>query len=1236
MLSKFSVKRPYTVAVGVILVILLGVISFLNLQTDLLPEIDLPFVLVMTSYPGASPEEVEMLVTRPIEQVVATTNNIKNVSSTSSENSSVVILEFNNDVNMDSAIIEINGSLDLIKGVWNDSVGTPMIMRLNPDMLPVMIASVDIEDMDISEVSKVVGDTIIPELESINGVASVSGVGLLEESIEVIISKEKIDSLNKKMLASIDEKLSEAEDKLIDAKKEIEDGKAKLESEEKAQMSKLAEGEKGISMAKDQITMAESAIIAGKAELNKNKTDLEIGIKEINKQEEELKSLQTLLLAKGEELTDEEKINLEVLNKGLSEISAKKEEMSSGLTLINEKLNEVEKEELTLNAKKEEIVVQSEQIAQGKAILTTQMNKARAQLNSGEKTINQSIIELEDSKKKAYEETDLGAAISTKMISGILAAQNFSMPAGYVSEKDVDYLVKVGNKIADVEELKGLLLFDTGVEAVGKVYLDDVTEIKLKNNSDKIYAKVNGNNAVMLTFQKQSDFSTSNVSKSIWEKINKIKDENSDINITALMDQGEYIDIVVDSVLNNILYGGLLAILILIIFLRDIKPTIIIALSVPISIVFAIALMYFTGISINIISLAGLALGVGMLVDNSIVVIENIYRLRNEGRSSVEASIEGAKEVAGAILASTLTTASVFLPIVFTKGLSRQLFTDMGLTIAYSLFASLIVALTLVPAMASGMLKRTSVKDSKLFDKFLDRYNKILEWSLVHKAIVMIFVVILLGLSGYFAVSMGTSFIPDMKAPQMSLTIEMPKGSNFVEKTDMADLVIERISGIEGIETIGAFNNESVGGMFGGGSGNSSTSMYLLLDESKKLDNKRIEKDIVKLTEDLDVNIVINSSNMNMTAIGGSGVEILVKGRELDKLQEIAIDISKVVEDTKGVVDVSAGMEENLSEMRIVVNKQKAMENGLTVAQVYSAINSLLSKGNTATTLSVENKDYPVIIIDEENMSIERSDLENLKITVNNQGEEEEILVGDIAKITEQEGLSSIRRKSQSRYLAVTAGIESDYNIGLVSREIEDKLKDYELPDGYNIEFSGENEMIRNSLEDLVKMVLLAIVFIYLIMVAQFQSLLSPFIIMFTIPLAFTGGLLALIITGNELSLIAMLGFLVLSGVVVNNGIVFVDYTNQLIREGHKVNEALVLAGRTRMRPILMTALTTILGLSTLSLGVGVGSEMLQPLAIVSIGGLVYATILTLVVVPVMYSSLHKDKLINADIVGDN
>lgn len=1235
MLPKFSVKKPYTIVVGVILILLLGVISFMNLQTDLLPKIDLPYVLIMTTYPGASPEEVEMVVTKPIEQVVATANNIKNVSSRSAENSSIVILEFNNDVNMDSAIIEINGSLDLIKGMWSDSIGSPMIMRLNPDMLPVMIASIDMEGMDISEVSRIANESIIPELESVNGVASVTGVGLLEEKIEVAISQDKIDILNKKILDKVDSKLSEVEDQLLSAKKEIEDGKEKLESEKRSQEAKLIEGEKVINMGKEQIALGELKINEGKAELYKNKDALETGIAELNKKEEELKIVEASLMEKGEELTQEEKIKLETVKVGLAEISKNKIETNSGLVLINDKIKEVEKEEISIREKKKELDEKSKEISQGKAILETEMGKVKSQLTSGEETVNKNMEEFKKSREEAFKQTSLDGVISTNMISGILKAQNFSMPAGYVNEEGTDYLVKVGNKIEDIDEMKGLLLFDTGVDAVGKVYLEDVADIGLKDNSQDIYAKVNGNNAIMLTFQKQSDFSTADVSNSIWERIEKIKSENEGINITALMDQGEYIDIVVDSVLDNIIYGGILAVLILIIFLRDIKPTIIIALSVPISIVFAIALMYFTGISINIISLAGLALGVGMLVDNSIVVIENIYRLRNEGVSALEASIKGAREVSGAIFASTVTTACVFLPIVFTQGISRQIFTDMGLTIAYSLFASLIVALTLVPSMSATVLKNTKEKESKLFNKFINLYDGILKWSLNHKTIVMIFVVVLLGVSGYLTISMGTSFIPDMEAPQMSLSIEMPKGSSFNDSTEMADMVIERISKVEGIDTIGAFHTNGSGGMMLMGGGGSSTSMYLLLDDSKKLDNKKIEKEIIRLTEDLDATINISTSNMDITALGGSGVEILVKGRELDELQGIATDIAKIVEETKGTIDVSSGMEENLSEMRIVVDKEKAMENGLTVAQVYSSVSTLLAKGNTATTLSMKNRDYPVIVIDEEHSSIEKRNLEGLKIKVNKDGEEKEVLIGDIAKITEEKGLSSISRKSQERYMTVTAAIDSDHNIGLVSREIEDKLKDYNLPDGYNIEFSGENEMITTSLKDLVNMVLLAIVFIYLIMVAQFQSLLSPFIVMFTIPLAFTGGLLALIFTGNDLSLIAMLGFLVLSGVVVNNGIVFVDYANQLRGEGKKIKEALIITGRTRMRPILMTALTTILGLSTLSLGVGVGSEMLQPLAIVAIGGLIYATILTLVVVPVMYSTLHKEKNKNILSEGD-
>ena len=295
MLSKFSVRRPYTVVVAVIMVLILGAISFINLQTDLLPSIDLPYILIATSYPGASPEEVEMVVTKPIEQAVATVSNIKNVSSISRENSSVVILEFNNDVNLDSATIEINSMLDLVKPAWPDSVGSPMVMRLNPDMLPIMVASVDVEDMDLVEISQLVSQDIIPELESINGVAAVTGVGLLEEKIEVIVDGEKIDDLNKKILATVDSELAQAEEELMKAKQEIESGKSRLEAEEKKQSQKLAQGQDALDAAKKQIEEAEAQMAAGELELNKAESELRIKLSELEQQERQLKTVQELL-----------------------------------------------------------------------------------------------------------------------------------------------------------------------------------------------------------------------------------------------------------------------------------------------------------------------------------------------------------------------------------------------------------------------------------------------------------------------------------------------------------------------------------------------------------------------------------------------------------------------------------------------------------------------------------------------------------------------------------------------------------------------------------------------------------------------------------------------------------------------------------------------------------------------------------------------------------------------------
>ena len=1236
MLSKFSVKRPYTVVVAVIVVLILGTISFINLKTDLLPNIDLPYVVIMTGYPGASPEEVEVIVTKPIEQNLATINNIKNISSISRENSSVVILEFNRDTNMDSAIIEINSMLDLIKPFWDDySINSPMTMRLNPDMLPIMVSAVDVEGLNVVEISEMAREKIIPELESVNGVASVTGIGLLEEKIQVTIEPDKIQDLNGQILNIVDSQLFEAGEQLDRAKIEIENGKEKLNSEEKKYNAEMSQGEKAIKFGKEQISLGESKISEGKAQLVKNKNELEKALREIQKNEKELKANEETLLSLGEKISEEDKLKLEGIRQNLALISQKKVETNKGLETISSKLSEIEGEEKILQSKKSEIINQEQELKMGRLQLNMEMDKARSKLESGEKTLNEKIEEFEIAKKEAFKKASLDDAINTEMISGILAAQNFSMPAGYVSnENGPKHLVKIGDKIEDIDEMENLLLFDTGEDVIGKIYLKDVANVSIKNNSEDIYAKVNGNDAIMLVFQKQSTFLTSDVSKDIRERAEELSIEYNGLSFTNLMDQGLYIDMIVDSVLKNIIYGGILAIIVLILFLKDLKPTFIIAVSIPISIIFAVAMMYFTGVTINVISLAGLALGVGMLVDNSIVAIENIYRLRHEGMTAREAAIEGAKEISGAIIASTLTTACVFLPIVFIEGISRQLFIDMGLTIAYSLFASLMVALTLVPTMASAMLKKDSNIKYNTFDKFRNGYEKLLRNALNHRGLVMTVVTIVLVLSIFAGLSMGTVLFPKMDAPQMSMTIQMPKGSTFEDTKIMTDTVFQRLLEIESIETIGAFQSEGINSL--GGTDANFMSLYLLLDEDKNTSNEEIQREIIEKTKDLDCTVTVTADTMDTSMLTGSGLEIVIKGRDIDILQDIAIDIAELLKETEGVLEVDDGIEKGLEEIRIIVDKEKAMEKGLTVAQVYSHLNSTIGKERTSTTLSVANKDYPVIVLDGGHKNINKEDLEGIVIKTKENGEESEVSIGEIGKIIEAQGISSIKRDSQERYISLNASLDMDHNIGLVSRDVEKKLEDYKVPDGYKIQLSGEREMIDKSFKDLFKMILLAIALIYLIMVAQFQSLLSPFIILFTIPLAFTGGLLALVITGYEISLISLLGFLVLSGIVVNNGIVFVDYTNQLMNNGLDKTEALVLAGKTRMRPIMMTAITTILGLFTLSIGVGTGAEMLQPLAIVSIGGLVYSTILTLFVVPVMYHLLNKDKLGEDKRIGEN
>ena len=1408
--------------------IVLGVVSFTKMTADLLPNLSLPYVIVMTTYIGASPETVEMVVTKPVESSMATVSNIENISSISGENYSMVILEFAQNADMNSVSLEIRENLDQIKSYWDDSVGSPIIMKMNPDMMPIMVAAVGQEGVDDAGISDLAKNTIVPELESIEGVASASATGLLEESVNVIIRQDKIDAINRQVFGYIDSELGEKEQEIEDARKEIEDGKKEIEDgradlvdaqnelkdsrqeieenkadlekgkqeledgkrelEEKKEeaVSKLAEAEAELLTAKadleaakinitsqitlldelqkkleealedlggtdglnrfdeqiaekdGQIAQTESEIAQTKEEIARidgeigtynavigyagNYSDQTVGyvqeylkidppssgsVEEIDgvlteypndmsvgelidslegrkaakEEEKSALDMKILELEESKIQLEEEKMELELQKK---QVEAIKEEIESqlqqaGIDITNfnfnfdeiknkireplgmieenlEKVNAGLKElykgnlkaaaelanaqskidlgefqmdlaETQLEAGEKQIEAGQEQIDDG----FKQLKDALEQLKEGEEQLEDGAKQLEEAREDAYASADMNDILTVDTVKSLLAAQNFSMPGGYVTEDGIDYLVRVGDKTQDIKELAAMPIMNPDMDGVDIITLADVADVFMTDNSAEIYTNINGSPGVLLTIQKQTGYSTGDVSDKLKDRFEEMMSEDESLSMIILMDQGIYIDMVVDSVISNVLFGAVLAILILIIFLKDIRPTLVIALSIPVSLVTAVVCMYFSGITLNIISLSGLALGVGMLVDNSIVVIENIYRMRSEGKSMRDASIEGAREVAGAIMASTLTTVCVFLPIVFTEGITRQLFVDMGLTIAYSLLASLFIALTVVPAMASKMLTKTKEqKEDKFFTKVIDGYGKVLEISLRWKPVVLTGVLVLLAVSAAAAVSRGTAFMPDMESTQMTVSVTMPEGTPLEETARTTDDIIERIRTLEDVEDVGAMASTS--SLFlltgGGDSVKNATEIYVTLREDKELTGDELAKKIEELTADIEeAELVINTSSMDMSALGGSGISIQVRGREIDTLQTIAADIAQIVRDTEGTTEVSDGMEDSTEELRIIIDRDKAIGHGLTVAQIFQQISAKLADASSATTLETEIREYDVYVKNANDIALTRDTVKKIKIDVTKKdGTKEKITLADIADFETKQSPNAVNRADQNRYIGVSAAIADGYNIGLVSQELQKKLDAYEMPEGYTLVMSGENEMITEAMEQVSLMLVLALLFMYLIMVAQFQSLLSPFIIMFTVPLAFTGGFFGLYLSGSEVSVIALIGFVMLSGIIVNNGIVLVDYINQLREAGMEKKEAIMEAGRTRLRPVLMTALTTILALSTMVFGNDMGSEMGRPMAVVTIGGLVYGTLLTLVVVPCIYDIFMREK----------
>ena len=1243
-MAKFSVKRPLTVFVVVLAVVVLGIVAYLRMTPDLLPNMDFPYVVIVTADPGASPEAVEEEITRPMEQSMATLDQIKEVTSTSQNSVSMVMLEFEDGVNMDTISVDIQQKISVLEGQWSDMVGTPYVLKINPSMIPVMVAAVSREGSDVYALSNLVTDELTGKLEGVSGVASVTVSGALTRQAHVILDQAKMEALSAKLADAVKAQLKKAEGKLYAAKQQVEDGEKALSDAKRA----AADGVAG--------TVGDSA-----DEVYKNLKELYDKLKDVD--------IGDIL---GDIITDPEG-SLEKLQQSLESLREQTKKMLDDL--------ESGKLKAQMEGDISDFLVQ---MMDG----MSQMTGAELQLSQAKSQIESGLKQLREAFEKVESQTDLGGLLSISTVSGLLTAQNFSMPAGYIDDNSgVSYMVSVGQKFENSTELENMVLFDLGLDGVEPITLGDVATVVVTDDSDKLYTKLNDENGILLSFNKQSNYATAAVSNNLTDRFRELESQYEGLTFVPLMDQGDYIYLIVETILSSLLWGALFSVVVLFLFLRDWRPTVITLLSIPVSVIFAVVLMYFTGVTINMISLSGLAVSVGMLVDNSVVVIENIYRLRAKGATIVQAAVSGAQQVLGAVTASTLTTVCVFAPIVFVEGLTRQLFTDLALTITYSLLASLLVSLTLVPAMASGMLRREFVPKPGLLDKIYPAYRRAIAWSLDHKAGVLLLSLVLLVTTAWGAVSRGFTFMPEIDMNNLSVTVTMPEDITRAEAVDLADQVVERVMSVENVESAGfMMGSGDMGGlsMASGDNGEFDVTGYLTMPEGTF--GSDAGKEIEALCADLPCKVTTAGVMSGMMSyMTGTGVSLRVYSSDMESLQSAARSLGQRMEQVEGVQDVSDGLEDAAPALQVVVDRNKAMTKGITVAQIYMQVAAALQDTTTVADVTLDGESMEMIVDEAAGSKLTREKLMDLTISPDSgamsssmssgmssmsgmdssmssamgsmggmssmssgmsgmssssasaglsqltggesQDEDTSFKLGEVAEVKETVSLNSIQRDQQRRCITVSAAVADGYNVTKVTTAVQKALGSVTLPEGVTVEFDGENEQIMNAMQQLLLMLLLGVVLVYLIMVPQFQSLKAPFIVMFTIPLAFTGGFLALLISGIEVSVISLIGFVMLVGIIVNNGIVLVDYINQQRLAGMGLREAIIDAGVTRLRPILMTSLTTILGLVVTALAKNAGTALIQPIALVCIGGLLYATLMTLFVVPCMYEILNKKEL---------
>jgi len=1021
---EFSLKRRVTILMAFVVIIILGLVSYSKLGLDMLPDMELPYISVVTTYSGVSSEDIEENLTRPLEQWISTVTNVKEVKSISQEGISMIMVEFESNTNLDFAAQDIRDKIGAFENFLPEGAKTPLVFKFNFADMPIMMYGITGENRDLKQLKDYIDGEVATRLERLGGVASA-----------MVFSPEETE-----ILINID--------------------KGKLES-------------RGIS------------------------------------------------------------------------------------------INQVER---------------------------------------------------------------------------AIQASNINLPSGYIDESHKEYLIRTIGEFKKIKEIKELVV---GIgQQMQPTFLRDIADVKETSKEVRSIIRINGKKGVALIITKSSGANTVLVAKAVKESLEKIKSTlDEDIKFYMAMDFSRIIEIMSSKSSSNILIGGLLAMILIFLFLRNLRPTIAIGIAIPVSVIITFIAFYLAGYTLNLITLGGLALGVGMLVDNSVVVIENIFRHLEEGESPFEAARSGTSEVGTAIIASTLTTIAVFFPMMFAEGVAGTMSRGLAVAVSFSLLASLFVAFTIIPMIASKYFKLQDTHKKKRitlgkdkFLKFRNIYEKYLRIALKKRKIILISIIVIFILSLVFATFLGTEFMPDMDRAMMFLKLKMPVGTNLTETNRIIKYIEDRAirdkNSLSTMITVGVSEQnaqDSASGFNPSGSNEATLWSYLTTSSKRDVSYKEILENWRKYFPKLNKGKLqyIDVSSSFSGGSSASPIELAFFGKDLKKLEFIAERVKTEISDIKGIRDVEISLEKKKPEIQLIIKKEEASKLGLTPYDISNQVKTFtIGTVVSRIILDGEERDIRVRLKEKDRNTIE--ELKKLPI-VTPMGKK--IYLSQVVEFKKSFGAVKIDRENQVRKVSVNANY-IDRDLGSIVDEIIKRSKDItdNLPEGYFSEMGGQYKDMLEAYKTMFFALLLAFVLVYAVMASQFESFKYPFIIMFTIPLAFIGVVVFLALSGRNISLPAIMGFIMMGGIVVNNGIVMVDYINQLIAKGMGKFDAVVKGATVRLRPVLITALSTISGMLPMALATSEGAEMRSPMAITVIGGLFASTLLTLFIVPIMYTYFSKIK----------